>query len=109
MQTIFDLILIQIIIVFIIDVSGIVPTIKHLLSRYLTKGKISSQNFPLKPLDCSLCMMHWVGLIYILFHSPSILLYAFVCILSFLTTITYELLLNIQDKLKLWVNLINKN
>mgnify|MGYP003307854558 CR=1 FL=1 len=59
-----DLIIIQIIIVFIIDICGVVPNIKKGISRILTKGKIITDDYSMKPLDCSLCMCFWTCLIY---------------------------------------------
>lgn len=99
MQTIINLILLQIIIVFIIDLSGVIPTIKQLISSFLTKKQIITDNFSIKPLDCSLCMMHWIGLIYIVCVDFSIPLYCLVCILSLLTSPISNLLLSIKDRL----------
>ena len=99
MQTIINLILLQIIIVFIIDLSGIIPTIKHIISSYLTKKQISTDNFSIRPLDCSLCMMHWIGLIYIVCVDFSMTNYCIICILSLLTTPIANLLLSIKDRL----------
>lgn len=56
-----DLLLITLIIVFIVDISGIVDSIEASLSKWL-KGKVKLG----KPWVCSLCMTWWVGLIYIL-------------------------------------------
>lgn len=97
---IINLILIQIIICFIIDMSGIIPSIKTVISKYLTKDKITTSNYSFKPFDCSLCMMHWIGLLYILFQStPFIPYYALVCFLSLTTSNTTNLLFTIKDKL----------
>lgn len=101
---VFDLILLQLITVFIIDLSGAVEHLKLFISSYLTKTKIKSTNFSLKPLDCSLCMMHWIGLIYLLFTGFSIPLYALICILSLLTPVTSNLLLYIRDSLNKYIN-----
>lgn len=99
MSTILNLILLQIIIVFIIDLSGIVPHIKTFISSYLTNHKIKSSDFSFKPFDCSLCMMHWVGLIYIICIGFTIPLYCLVCILSLFTAPMSNLLLTIIDKI----------
>lgn len=100
MQTILDLIFIQFILVFIIDISGFIPSLKLFISKYLTKSKIVTDNFSIKPIDCSLCMTHWVGLIYIIYTGFNLPLYAMVCILSAGTGITYKAILNIKDKLQ---------
>lgn len=99
MSTIFELILLQIIIVFIIDLSGIIPHLKLFISSYLTKDKIKSSEFSFKPFDCSLCMMHWVGLIYIICVGFTIPLYCVVCILALFTNPVSNALLTIIDKI----------
>ena len=101
---IIDLILLQLITVFIIDLSGGIESLKLFISSYLTKSKIKSTNFSFKPFDCSLCMMHWVGIIYLLFTGFTIPLYALVCILSLLTPVTSNLLLYIRDSINKYIN-----
>lgn len=56
-----DLFLITLIIVFVIDISGIIDELETILSKWL-KGKA---RIP-KPFSCSLCLTWWVGLIYLL-------------------------------------------
>ena len=103
---IIDLILIQLIIVFIIDLSGAVESFKLFLSKILTKGKIQTTNFDLKPFTCSLCMTWWTGLIYLLIcHSFTIPYIALVALLSYLTPLSSSILLLIKD---LAIFLINK-
>ena len=56
-----ELLLLAAIVVFIVDVSGIVETLKWALSRWLgvKVGRI-------RPFDCALCMVWWCGLVYLL-------------------------------------------
>lgn len=49
---------VAVLVVFVIDLSGVVESIKGALSRWLGK-KVSR----LRPLDCSLCMVWWVTLL----------------------------------------------
>lgn len=94
------------IVVFIVDLSGITSTIKQLISRILTKGKLTSTNFTLPLIGCSLCMTFWSCLVYLLFVDQFNIPYiGLVCILSFLTTVTKDLLLTIKD---LIIKLISK-
>ena len=103
---IIELILIQLIIVFIIDLSGAVESFKLFLSKILTKGKIQTTNFDLKPFTCSLCSTWWIGLIYLLIcHSFTIPYIALVALLSYLTPLSSSILLLIKD---LAIFLINK-
>lgn len=104
--TVLNLFLLQLIVVFIVDCSGIVDTIKSILSRFLTKGKIDSTNFSLPLFGCSLCMSFHTGWIYLLItNNFTIPLFAMVCILSFFTPITKELLFIIKEFI---IKLINK-
>ena len=105
---IIDLILIQLIIVFIIDLSGAVESFKLFLSKILTKGKIQTTNFDLKPFTCSLCMTWWTGLIYLLIcHSFTIPYIALVALLSYLTPLSSSILLLIKDLAIFLVNKLN--
>lgn len=102
---ILNLILLQLIIIFLVDISGGIQSIKKFIWRHLKEGK-PYQDFPFKPFECSLCMTFWVGLIYLLFTSSFTLPYiAFVCLLSFMTTTVKSLIWVIKDNLD---NLINK-
>ena len=105
---IIELILIQLIIVFIIDLSGAVESFKLFISKILTKGKIQTTNFDLKPFTCSLCMTWWIGLIYLLIcHSFTIPYIALVALLSFLTPLSSSILLLIKDLAIFLVNKLN--
>lgn len=106
MNILLYLALIQFIIVSIIDDSGVIDSIKFGLSYILTKGKIPTSDYRIKPLDCSYCMNFWCGLIYLViigqFNIPYI---AFVLLLSGLTPITKDLINLVRD---LIIKAINK-
>ena len=94
---ILDLIIIQAIIVFIIDISTIVDELKQLFWKKLYP-KVNYKEFRIKPFDCSLCMTFWIGIIYsLIISSLSIPILGFICLLAFLTPITSELLYSIKD------------
>ena len=100
-----DLICLQVIMVYIIDLSGVTNSLKMLISSLLTKGKIKSTNFSLKPFTCSLCMTWWAGLFYLFYtHQFSLPTLLLVSMLSYLTTPTKDLLLNIRDRLIKYAN-----
>lgn len=56
-----NLFLLATIVVFVVDVSGVVDALKAALGRWLS-GTVAR----LKPFDCSLCMVWWCGLLYLL-------------------------------------------
>lgn len=103
---ILNLIFIWIITVIIIDISGIVDSIKMLIAKILTKGKIPTNDFRMKPFDCSFCMNFWLGLAYILLVGQfSLGLLAFILVLSVFTPILKDIIILLKD---LFIKLINK-
>ena len=97
-----NILLIAVIVVIVIDNTDFVDNIKKLISSLLTKGKIKSSNYSLKPFDCSLCMTFWISLIYLIIQNQVTLF-----------TITYTLVIalltpQINDLVKLLQDLITK-
>lgn len=85
------------IIVFIIDISGVVDVIKKKLFKWLYPNK-QYRYFTLKPFDCSLCLTFWLGLLYlILAHTLTFPYMLFVCLLAFMTPVFKSIWLLIQD------------
>lgn len=105
---ILDLYLITLIVVFIIDYSGFIDSLKFAISSLLTKGKIKTTEFRIKPFDCSLCMTFWVGLIYLLITGQFTLFgITIVCIFSALTDTLYNIILLIKDVITYIINKIS--
>lgn len=99
METILQLILIQIIIVNLIDLSGFIDTIKYFLWKHYVKVG-DYHNLNIKPLSCSYCMNHHVAVIYLLIIGDFTLLnYMIVLLLSFMTPVIADLLNYIKDVL----------
>lgn len=98
-----NLLLIAICVVMIVDISGFIDSVKIGLKRWLgIKGGVT-----LKPFDCSLCMTHWTGLIYLLFTGFTLQSYALLLFISVLTpTIASAILLirEILDFIIAWVS-----
>lgn len=76
-----NLFLLSALVVFVVDISGVMISIKSSVSRWL--GVTISR---LKPIDCSLCMTWWSGLIYLFcigeFSIPNIVFVALLSLLS---------------------------
>lgn len=66
---ILELFYLTVIVCFIVDVSGIVDTVKHTLFVMLKGRNIPYREFSLKPFDCSLCSTWWLGIIYLIFFG----------------------------------------
>lgn len=80
-----DLLMLSVIIVYIIDVSGVMDSIKGTLSK-IVYNETGRRMRPLRPFDCSLCMIWWAGIIYIIavgeFSLPAITWVAFLSAMS---------------------------
>ena len=92
------LLLIQWIIVFIIDISGVIDSLKSFIAKILSNGRIKSTDFRIKPLDCSLCSTFWVSVIFLLVtHCFTLPYIAFVCLMSATTSLTKDLFYTLND------------
>ena len=104
-----NLTLITAIVVFIVDISGAVDSLKSGLKWILTKGKMKNSDYQLKPLDCSLCMTFWSGIIYLLITNNFTLPYlAFVCLLACFSGIIKNTILLVEDIITTIIQLIYK-
>ena len=56
--------MISIIVCFIVDISGIIESMEKGLGKWLGGKAVIP-----KPFSCSLCMIFWVGLIWLIFHG----------------------------------------
>ena len=108
-MTYLNLLLIQFIIVFIIDLSGVIYYFKKLYCRILF-GKYYPKNLPytlvLKPFDCSLCLMtHFTWIYLLIVHQFALFPLAYGLFLAYMTPFTKELILTIKELL---INLLLK-
>lgn len=86
-----DLLIITTLVCFVVN-SGAVDSLKRMLWRWL-KGDVPYRDFPLKPLDCELCLTWWSGLVYIII-SGNLSLLAILCValVAWCTPVFVELL-----------------
>lgn len=90
-----NLLLITIIVVNIIDLSGITTNIKNRICKFLNKPQ---QDFSIKPFDCSYCMTHWIGLFYLIItHQFSLFAYAILLFFCFMTPVVKDLMIWFKD------------
>lgn len=85
MTTFLTLLQIQVIVVALVDCSGFMDWLKGKLGRWLgIRGEIS-----LKPFDCSLCMTHWTGLVWLICSGKiSLTAYMVLLLLALAATVT---------------------
>lgn len=104
---VWDVLAVSVIVCYIVDISGIVESVKMQIWKWLFNGKREYVDFSLKPFDCSLCMCFWIGMIWLIcqggFNLFNVLV---VCMFSMLSEqITNMLLLvkmsiaRLQDRL----------
>ena len=93
MATIIDLLLVALITIYIVDLSGFTDTILDLASGWMHR-KVTK----LRPFTCSLCMVWWVCLVYLLVVGEfTIPLVALSALLSYLSVPIGQLLSFIKE------------
>lgn len=100
MSVLLDVVFIQIIVCYVIDLSGVIQSIETGLSKWLHFRCVIP-----KPFSCSLCSGWWINLIYlIVVHQFTLPYIVFVAIISFfsknisgLLFFFQELLVKIED------------
>lgn len=108
-MTLINLFLIALIVVFIVDISGAVDSLKSGIKWVLTKKQMSGSDYRLKPLDCSLCMTFWSCLIYLFVIGEFTLPYITVaCLLAAFSDIIKNYILLVGDILTKMNQLIYK-
>lgn len=101
MKAIIELILVAMITIYVVDLSGFTDTWLKFLSAY--KGMKITE---LKPFSCSLCMVWWVCLAYLVTTSQLTLsLVAFTALLSFLSIPMGQILVMLREVM---LHIINK-
>ena len=101
MKAIVELILVALITIYVVDLSGFTDTWLKFLSAY--KGRKITE---LKPFSCSLCMVWWVCLAFLLMSAKLTLpLVAFSALLSFLSVPMGQILVMLRE---LMLHIINK-
>lgn len=91
-----NLFLIACIVVIIVDLSGIIDSIKYAIGKML--GAKDYHNIKLKPFECSFCMTFWISLIYIIVMGELTLFNIFyICLMSTFTTIIKDTILTLKD------------
>ena len=101
-----DLFLIAVIVVIVIDLSGITLSIKSSIKRLLTRGRMSDPNYSLKPIDCSFCMTFWTGLVWLLVtHSFSLWMLTYLLLLCVMTPVIGQVIILIRE---LFIKILKK-
>ena len=90
-----DLLLIATCVTIIVDISGIIDTVKYFIGKMFNiKNYLYIR---LMPFDCSFCMNFWVVLIYICIFEFTLLNLFYILILSCFTSVIKDLILSVKD------------
>ena len=93
MRCLIDILLLAAIIVFVVDLSGFTQTWKKWLGKWL-----GVQIGSVPPLDCSLCLTFWAGLVYLIvercFTIPAL---AYLALVSYCTGLMGEILTAVRE------------
>lgn len=112
-----DLLFLNLILVFIIDISGFFKSALEAVWRYTFKNKPFPEglewghiSFFLHPLDCSLCLTFWLSAIYAIgWLQVGLITGIFLASISaFLTPITKDIMLMSKDILTKIINVLYK-
>lgn len=96
-----DLLLIAVITIYIVDLSGFTESWRSALTKRLKAKDLK----PIRPFDCSLCMVWWVGIIFALCtRAFSLPILAYIALLSFLSIPLGQLLIFIREGITFLVN-----
>lgn len=107
-----NILLISAILVFVLDLSGFVQYWENKIYKW-TFGVYPSPSYDftekplIKLISCSLCQTIWISLFYLLYiHELTLIHFAYVCLIAFLTPITKDILIWVKDTLQTLINLI---
>jgi hypothetical protein len=93
----------------LIDLSGIIQTIKYLIWKHLFKGIGRPEDIRLKPFDCTLCSTWWTGIILMIVTSNFTLINLMLtALVSYFSKHITELLLIVNDLFVSIETLINR-
>lgn len=102
-----ELLIMNLAVILIIDLSGFVPNLKRFISKWLTKQKIETDDFRIRPFDCSYCMTFWILLLYLLFTGQfTLVTLAAVILITHLTDVTRQFMLLLKDSLIKLIDII---
>lgn len=102
MKIYIDLLLIAAITIYIVDLSGFTEAWRSALIKRIKAKDLK----PIRPFDCSLCMVWWTCIIYsICVNAFSLAVLAYIALLSFLSLPLGQLLIFIREGM---TSLLNK-
>lgn len=100
-----NILVINLALILAIDLSGFIPSVKRLISKWLTKNQIETDSFRIRPFDCSYCMTFWCTLLFIIVTGQfTFLNLLLVIVVTHLTDVTRQTMLLLKDLLLKIIN-----
>ena len=100
-----EIFLVALILVYGIDILNFAEEMKIKLFKFVKGKNVIYRPYSLRPLDCSLCLSFWVGILILIFNLKlTIINIAYVGLVSFFTPQYKDILLTVQDMVQ---NIIN--
>lgn len=87
MKITYNIIMIVLSIIFIVDISGVMEYIKRTIFKIINGRKVNYVPYELKPFDCSLCMTFWIIIIYLFILKYTIINVVFIASMCAISTI----------------------
>lgn len=92
------LLIINLVVILIVDLSGFITNVKRFISTVLTKNKIKTEQFRIRPFDCSYCMTFWSLLLYVVITQQFTFISVFyIVMITHFTDVTKQVLLLLKD------------
>lgn len=102
-----EIFLVALILVYGIDILNFAEEMKIKLFKFVKGKNAIYRPYSLRPLDCSLCLSFWVGILILIFNLKlTIINIAYVCLVSFFTPQYKDVLLTVQDMVQNIINFI---
>ena len=102
-----EIFLTALILVYGIDILGFAEEMKIKLFKFVKGKNVIYRPYSLRPLDCSLCLSFWVGILILIFNLKlTIINIAYVCLVSFFTPQYKDVLLTVQDMVQNIINFV---
>lgn len=109
MTPIFNILLISVICVIIIDCTDIIDSIKHCIWKFAFKNTKPYKDFQFKPFSCSLCMTWWLSLIYLIIsHHITLYYIAFALFAAYMTPVINTSLIFVKELFATIFNILFK-
>ena len=106
MEIILNILIISVICCCIVDISGFIEEFETILTKGLSMK--TRAHIP-KPFSCSLCLTHWLSVLYVIVIGEfSLMIYAIILLISIMTPVITEAILLLRGLLNKVIVLLGR-